>query len=43
MQENDSILCGYFRIGFIDFMVPGKKTTDITNLFCHMILRKAIV
>ena len=33
VQENDSIICGYFCIGFIDFMLPGKKLTDYTNLF----------
>ena len=26
-------MCGYFCIGFIDFMLPGKKLTDYTNLF----------
>ena len=26
-------MCGYFRIGFIDFMLAGKKLTDFTNLF----------
>ena len=33
VQENDSIMCGYFCIGFIDFMLAGKKLTDYTNLF----------
>ena len=33
VQENDSIICGYFCIGFIDFMLPGKKLTGYTNLF----------
>ena len=33
MQENNSIMCGYFCIGFIDFMLAGKKLTDYTNLF----------
>ena len=28
-----SIICGYFCIGFIDFMLAGKKLTDYTNLF----------
>ena len=32
-QEYDSIMCGYFCIGFIDFMLAGKKLTDYTNLF----------
>ena len=26
-------MCGYFRIGFIDFMFAGKKSTDFTHLF----------
>ena len=25
---------GYFCIGFIDFMLAGKKLTDYTNFFC---------
>ena len=33
VQESDSIMCGYFCIGFIDFMLAGKKMTDYTNLF----------
>ena len=33
MQAYDSIMCGYFCIGFIDFMLAGKKLTDYTNLF----------
>ena len=33
VQENNSIMCGYFCIGFIDFMLVGKKLTDYTNLF----------
>ena len=24
IQANDSIICGYFCIGFIDFMLKGK-------------------
>ena len=26
-------MCGYFCIGFIDFMLAGKNLTDLTNLF----------
>ena len=33
LLENDSTMCGYFCIGFIDFMLAGKKLTDYTNLF----------
>ena len=33
MQAYDSIMCGYFCIGFIDFMLAGKTLTEYTNLF----------
>ena len=33
IPENDSVMCGYFCVGFIDFMSAGKKLTDYTNLF----------
>ena len=33
MQAYDLIMCGYFCIGFIDFMLAGKKLNDYTNLF----------
>ena len=33
IQAYDSIMCGYFCIGFIDFMLKGKSLTDYTNLF----------
>ena len=33
IQANNSIMCGYFCIGFIDFMLANKKLTDFTNLF----------
>ena len=33
-------MCGYFCIGFIDFMLAGKKLTDYTNLFCPHDLKK---
>ena len=33
IQEDNSIMCRYFCIGFIDFMLAGKKLTDYTNLF----------
>ena len=26
-------MCGYFRIGFIGFMLKGKTLTKYTNLF----------
>ena len=33
VQANNSVMCWYFCIGFIDFMLAGKKLTDHTNLF----------
>ena len=33
IQANVSIMHGYFYIGFINFMLPGKTLTDFTNLF----------
>ena len=33
IQDYDSIMCGYFCIGFIDYMFKGKSLTDYTNLF----------
>ena len=33
IQANDSVMCGYFCIGFIDFMLTGKILTDYTALF----------
>ena len=33
VQANDSIMCGCFCIGFIDFMLAGKKLTDFTSMF----------
>ena len=34
VQAYDWIICGYFCIGFIDFMLKGKRLLDYTNLFC---------
>ena len=33
VQANNSVMCGYFCIGFIDFMLAGKNLTDYTSLF----------
>ena len=33
IQAHDSIMCGHFWIGFIDFMLKGKSLLDYTNLF----------
>ena len=31
IQAYDSIMCGYFCIAFIDFMVKSKSSTDYAN------------
>ena len=33
VESNDSIMCGYLCIGFIDFMLAGKKLTDFRGMF----------
>ena len=33
IQAYDSIMCGYFCIGFINFRFNAKSLTDYTNLF----------
>ena len=43
VQANNSVMCGYFCIGFIDFMLAGKKLTDFTNVFFLMNLRKMMI
>ena len=32
-KEEESIMCGYFCIGFIDFTIAGKTLTNFINLF----------
>ena len=41
-QPNNSIMCGYFCIGFIDFMFAGKTLVDFTSLFLFPITLKKI-
>ena len=40
IQAYDSIMCGYFCIGFIEFMLTGKTLTEFTNLFSPNNLKK---
>ena len=32
IQANNSVMCGYFCTGFIDFILAGKTLIDYTNL-----------
>ena len=38
--EDNSGMCGYFCIGFIDFMLAVKKLIDYTSLFCPYDFKK---
>ena len=40
IQAHDSIMWGYFCIGFINFMFNGNSLTDRTNLFSPNDLKK---
>ena len=33
IQADDSIMCGFFSIEFINYMLKGKTLLDYTNLF----------
>ena len=33
IQTYDSVMSGYFCIGFFDFMLKGKSATNFTNIF----------
>ena len=33
VQSNNSVMYGYFCIGFIDFMLAGKKLSDFPSMF----------
>ena len=33
LQAYDSVMCGYFCIGFNDFMLKSNNLTDFTNIF----------
>ena len=33
VQNYDSIICGYFCIGFVNYILMGKSLTDFSNLF----------
>ena len=39
-QAYDSIMCGYFCIEFVDFMLAGKTLNDFTNLFSKNDVKK---
>ena len=42
IQAYDSIMCGYFYVGFIDFMLKGKSILEYTNRFSPNEYKKMI-
>ena len=40
IQANDSVMCQYLCIGFVNFMLQGKGLTDL--LFFHQIIFKKL-
>ena len=43
IQAYDSIMCGNFCIGFIDFMLEGKTITEFTNLLSTNTLKEIMI
>ena len=43
IQAGNSIICGYFCIGFIDFMLAGKSLIDFTSLFSPYDFKKIMI
>ena len=43
IQAYDSIMCGCFCIGFIDFMLTGKTLTDFTYLSSPSKFKKTMI
>ena len=41
IQADNSIMCGYFCIGFIDFMFENKSLTDFTGFFSPYDFKKS--
>ena len=40
IQTYDSVMSGYFCIGFFDFMLKGKSATNFANIFSQNDLLK---
>ena len=43
IQAYDSVMCGYFCIGFIDFMFKGNSLTTLLIFFYQIILKKMMI
>ena len=38
-QDNESIMCGFYCIAFIEYMLAGKAFLHYTNLFIRIIIK----
>ena len=43
VQPRKSTMCGYFCIGFIGFILAGKKLSDLMNFFLPMTLKRTTI
>ena len=43
MQSYDSIMCRYFCIGVIDFILAGRSLTEFKNLFHEITLKEMVI
>ena len=43
IQAYDAIVCGYFCIGFVDFILAGKTLTNFNNLFSPDNLKRMMI
>ena len=43
IQAYDLITCGYFCIGFIDFLLARKTLTNFTNFFHQITLKNLMI
>ena len=43
IQANDSIMCRYFCIGFIDFMLARKTLIEFANIFSPITFKKIMI
>ena len=43
VQPNKSTMCGYFCIGFIGFILAGKKLSNLMNFFFPMTLKRMTI
>ena len=40
IPDNGSIMCGFHRIAFIEYMLAGKTLLDYTNFFLWMTIKR---